>query len=88
MNSIEIPRKLFYDNNSAILYSNNNRDSTKSNHIDIKFLTVKKRVQSGQLSIEYIWTNPIVANLFIKRLSPKIYHEHTARIDVMLLNDI
>ena len=44
VDGIERPLKLFYDNKSAGLYSNNNRSSTKSKHIDIKFLVVKERV--------------------------------------------
>ena len=43
---IERPIKLYCDNESAVLDSNNNRSSTKSEHIDIKFLVVKERVQS------------------------------------------
>jgi len=42
--SIEKPLKLYCDNKSVVLYSNNNRSSTKSKHIDIKFLVVKERV--------------------------------------------
>ena len=49
---IERPLKIYCDNKSTILYSNNNRSSTKSKHIDIKFLIIKERVQSDQLSIE------------------------------------
>ena len=48
---IKRPLKLYCDNNSAMLYSNNNRSSSKSKHIDIKFLVVKERVQNGQLFI-------------------------------------
>ena len=33
--SIERPFKIFYDNKSTILYSNNNRSLTKSKHVDI-----------------------------------------------------
>ncbi|XP_075499310.1 secreted RxLR effector protein 161-like [Primulina tabacum] len=41
LQEVERPLKLFCDNRSAVLYSNNNRSSTKSKHIDIKFLVVK-----------------------------------------------
>ena len=51
VNSIERPLKIFCDNNSTVLYSNNNRSTTKSKFIDIKFLVVKERVQNRQLSI-------------------------------------
>ena len=88
MDDIERPLKLFYDNKSAVLYSNNNRSSSKSKHIDIKFLVVKERVQSGQLSIEHIGTNSMVADPLIKGLSPKMFHEHTVRMGVLAINDI
>ena len=45
VDGIERPLKIYRDNNSAVLYSNNNKSSTKSKHIDIKFLVVKERVQ-------------------------------------------
>ena len=44
LGSIERPLKIYYDNKSAVMYSNNNRSSLKSKHIDIKFLVVKERV--------------------------------------------
>ncbi|XP_071924906.1 secreted RxLR effector protein 161-like [Coffea arabica] len=85
--NIERPLKLFCDNKSTVLYSNNNRSSTKSKHIDIKFLVVKERVQSGQLSIEHIETNSMVADLLTKGLLSKMFHEHTAHMGVVL-NDV
>ena len=36
--------KIYCDNKSTVLYSNNNRSYMKSKHIDIKFLIVKERV--------------------------------------------
>lgn len=47
VNSIERLLKLFCDNKLVVLYSNNNKSLTKSKHVDIKFLIVKKIVQSG-----------------------------------------
>ena len=35
------PLKIYYDNKSAVMYSNNNKSASKSKHIDIKFLVVK-----------------------------------------------
>ena len=45
------------------MYFNNSRSSLKSKHIDIKFLVVKERVQSGQVFIEHIGTNSMIAYL-------------------------
>ncbi|XP_047312879.1 secreted RxLR effector protein 161-like [Impatiens glandulifera] len=85
---IERPLKLFCDNKSAVMYSNNNRSSTKSKHIDIKFLVVKERVQSGHLYIEHIGTNSMIADPLTKGLPPKVFLEHTAQMGVMLFEDI
>nr|CAN71585.1 hypothetical protein VITISV_009567 [Vitis vinifera] len=41
---IKKPLRINCDNKAAELYSKNNRSSSKSKHIDIKFLVVKKRV--------------------------------------------
>ena len=71
---IERPLKLYYDNNSAMLYSNNNRSSSKSKHINIKFLVVKERVQKGQLSIKHIGTNSMIVDFLTKGLPPKVFH--------------
>ena len=74
---IERPLKIYCDNNSAVMYSNNNMSSSKSKHIDIKFLAVKERIQSGQICIEHIWINSMVADPLTKELAPKVSHEHT-----------
>ena len=71
------------DNKSVVLYSNNNRSSTKSKHIDFKFLVVKERVQSGQISIEHLGTNSMIADPLTKGLPPKVFHEHVAHMGVL-----
>ena len=58
---------------SAVLYSNNNKSSTKSKYIDIKFLIVKEMVQSDQLSIEHINTNSMIANPLTKVYHPRSF---------------
>ena len=88
MDGIERPLKLFCDNKSAVLYSNNNRSSTKSKFIDIKFLVVKERVQSRLISIENIGTNSMIADPLTKGLPPKVFHEHTAHMGVVSLQDV
>ncbi|KAM6599651.1 hypothetical protein CsatA_019260 [Cannabis sativa] len=88
VDGIERPLKLYCDNKSVVLYSNNNRSSTKSKHIDIKFLVVKERVQSGQICIEHFGTNSMIADPLTKGLPPKVFHEHTARMGVLDYEDI
>ena len=62
VDNIERPLKLFCDNKSAVLYSNNNRSLAKSKHLDIKFLVMKERVQNRQISIEHLGTNSMLAD--------------------------
>ena len=57
-------------------------------YIDIKFLIVKQKVQSGQLSIENIDINSMIEDSLNKGLPLKMFHEHTARMSVMSLKDI
>lgn len=82
MKSIKKPLKLFCDNKSTVMYSNNNMSSSKSKHKEIKFLVVKERVQSGKISIEYIGTNSMIADPLTKWLPPKVFHEHTTHMGV------
>ena len=88
MDGIKRPLKLFCDNKSAVPYSLNNGSSTKSKFIDIKFLVVKERVQSGPISIEHIGINSMIADPLTKGLPPKVFHEHTAHMGVVSLQDM
>jgi len=51
VDGIERPLKTYCDNNSTVLYSNNNMSATKSKFIDIKFLVVKERILNRKISI-------------------------------------
>ncbi|XP_068639483.1 secreted RxLR effector protein 161-like [Aristolochia californica] len=70
VDSINRPLKIYCDNNSAVLYSNNNKSLTKSKFIDIKFLVVKERVQNKQISIEHIGADSMLADPLTKGLPP------------------
>ena len=85
---IEKPLRINCDNKTAELYSKNNRSSSKSKHIDIKFLVVKERVQSLQVLIEHINTNSMIADPLTKGLPPKVYHEHVTHMGVIHINDV
>ncbi|XP_062093925.1 secreted RxLR effector protein 161-like [Humulus lupulus] len=88
VDGIERPLKIYCDNLSEVLYSNNYRSSSKSKHIDIKFLVVKERVQSKIVYIEHIGTNLMIADPLTKGLTPKVFHGHTAHMGVVLFDDM
>ena len=82
LDGVERPLKIFCDNKSAVEYSNNNRSTTEAKHIDIKFLVVKEKIQSGQISIGHIGTNSMIADPLTKALAPKVFHEHITHMGV------
>ncbi|KAL1351196.1 hypothetical protein AAHE18_06G079400 [Arachis hypogaea] len=82
VDDIEKPLKIFCDNKSAVLYSNNNKSFAKSKHIDIKFLVVKEKIQEKHISIEHIRTEYMLADPLTNGLIPKVFHEHTAQMGV------
>ena len=83
VDSIQKPLKLLCDNNSAVLYATNNRSSSKSKYIDIKFLVVKERVQNNELCIKHIGTDSMIADPLTKGLPPKKFHQHVACMGVI-----
>ena len=72
----------FHDNKLAILYSNHNKNLTKSKHIKMQFLVVKEKVHNGLVAIEHIGTNYMLANPLTNSLIPKAFHKHTADMAV------
>jgi hypothetical protein len=88
METIKLPLKIYCDNNSVVLYFNNNKSTSKSKFIDIKFLTVKERVQEGLISIEHIGTDSMIADPLTKGLIPKVFHEHVARMGLVSAEDV
>ncbi|KAK8948501.1 hypothetical protein KSP39_PZI005632 [Platanthera zijinensis] len=84
---VEKPLKLYCDNKAAELYSNNDKSSARSKHIDIKFLVVKERVRNRLVSIEYISTKLMIADPLTNGLPPKIFLEHVARMSVASPSD-
>lgn len=73
---VERTFKLFYNDKLPVLYSNNNRSSVKSKHIDIKLLIVKERVKSSLVSVQHIGTNFMVVDRLTMELSFKIFHRY------------
>ena len=87
VDGIERPLRINCDNKAIELYSKNNKSLSKSKHIDLKFLVVKERVQSFQVSIEHTSINFMIADPLTKGVPPKVFHEHVAHTCVVHLGD-
>lgn len=88
MDNSKRPLKIYYDNKSIALYSNNNRNSSNPKHVEIKFIVIQERVQSRQVSIEHIGNNSIIEDSLTKGLEPKVFHQHPTHVSVLLFDDV
>ncbi|XP_058092533.1 secreted RxLR effector protein 161-like [Magnolia sinica] len=62
------PRRIFCNNSAAISFSSNNKNSSRSKHIDIKYLIVKDKVQNHHVYVEFISTKQMIADPLTKGL--------------------
>jgi hypothetical protein len=65
----------------------NNKTSTNSNHVDLKYYNVRERVKHGDIDIVKIDTQSQLADPFIKALPTTVFHEHAANICVLPILD-
>jgi hypothetical protein len=80
VDSIEKPRKLYCDNESAVLYAHNNKKIKAVKHINIKFYVVKEKIQDQTISLEHISTKKMIVDPLTKGLPPSVFREHLAGI--------
>ena len=78
VDSISRPLTLYCDNQSAVLYSSNNKSNGAAKHIDIKYHVVKDRIQDQTISLKYINTKFMLADPLTKGLPPSIFRDHVA----------
>ena len=76
------PLKLFCDNEAAVFFSKNNKRSSNSKHIDLKYYDVRKRVKRGQISVLDIDTESQLADPFTKALSISCFQKHVKNMGI------
>ena len=59
-----------------MLFVNNNRGLKGSKHMEVKYLTIKEKVQTGDIAVEHISTNGMIAGPLTKGLCPCIFGRH------------
>ena len=77
------PVKIYQDNMSTIsMVANGKSNSAKTRHIAIRFFFVADRVKNGEISIEYMSTGNMLADILTKPLQGELF----IRLRNMLLN--
>ncbi|RVW93789.1 Retrovirus-related Pol polyprotein from transposon TNT 1-94 [Vitis vinifera] len=66
-----------------VFYSKNNKINTSSKDIEIKYLTVKDLVKKGDIVIEHIRTESMLADPLTKGLKPITFKEHVVNMGVI-----
>jgi hypothetical protein len=79
---IEIPLKLYCDNEPAVLYVHNNKKTKAAKHINIIFYVVKEKIQDQTISLEHISTKKIITDPLTNDLPPSVFREHLADMDL------
>jgi hypothetical protein len=82
VDSIEIPLKLYCDNEPAVLYVHNNKKTKAAKHINIIFYVVKEKIQDQTISLEHISTKKIITDPLMNDLPPSVFREHLAGMDL------
>jgi hypothetical protein len=77
------PLKIYCDNSAAVCFSRNNKRSTNSKHIDLKYYSIRERVKHQELAIVKIGTLHQLADPFTKALTIAAFQTHTAGIGIL-----
>lgn len=83
VDSISKPLKLFCDNSAAVSLSRNTWSSSRSKHIDIKYLFVREKIMASYINVEHISTEQMLADPLTKGLTPKVFQEHVAHMGLI-----
>ena len=74
---------IYCDNNAGVRFSNNNKISWESKHIDIKYLVVKERVLNQTVSITHIGATLMLTDHLTKGLLPKLFKKYVAHMGLV-----
>ena len=56
VDTISRPLRIFCDNSATVFMAKNNKNGSRSKHIDIKYLAIREKVKDKKVVIEHIST--------------------------------
>jgi hypothetical protein len=83
MDTIAKLLKIFCDNSAAVSFSRNTGNSSRSKHIDIKYLFVKEKVTESHICVVHTPTEHMLANPLTKGFSPRVFQEHVTHMGLL-----
>lgn len=64
-------------------FSNNNKYSRGSKHMEFKYFSIKEEVQKHKVTIEHIITKLIIVHPLMKGLPPETFVEHVEKMGLV-----
>ena len=83
VDSVQRPIKMFCDNSAAVFFSKNNKRTSASRLLDVKFLKVREKVKAGEIIVEHLVTDLMIADPMTKALPNGVFKTHVARMGVI-----
>ena len=80
INTIERPMVIYCDNASAVFFSKNNKRSSGSMNIDVKYFSVRESVRDGEIDVVKIGTKDQLADPLTKALPVSDFVKHAANM--------
>jgi len=83
------PTILYEDNQSTICMINNDSNSQRTKHIDVRYNYVREKVATGDIQMKYCPTEDMISDILTKPLAPKQFlHLRPRLLGMMLYDDI
>ncbi|KAM2808794.1 hypothetical protein PS2_043635 [Malus domestica] len=83
VDSVKRPLRMFCDNSAAVFFSKNNKRTSASRLMDVKFLKVREMVKKGEIEIQFLSTNLMIADPLTKALPNNVFKGHVVRMGVL-----
>jgi methyl coenzyme M reductase subunit D len=75
----DLPTQLYCDNQGALALAGNPAHHKRSKHIEIRYHSIKEKVDNGQITIHHVRTNDQAADMLTKPLKD-IKHKHNCQL--------
>jgi hypothetical protein len=76
MDYIHRPLRMFCDNSAAVFMAKNNKNESRSKHIDIKYLAIREGIKKKKVVIEHINAELMIADPLTKGMPPLKFKDH------------
>ena len=82
VDSIERPLTMYCDNAAAVFFSKNNKRSSGSRNIDVKYFAVRENVRDKEIEVLKIGTKEQLADPFTKALPVECFKGHVKNMGI------